>query len=136
METPGDLRFARSHEWVRVEDDETITVGISAHAQEQLGDLVFVETPEVDREVDAEEAIAVVESVKAASDIYAPVAGRVTETNAELADNPELVNSDPYGAGWIFRLAPEDVATVEELMDADDYDAYTGGDADDDEDDD
>ena len=136
METPGDLRFARSHEWVRVEDDETITVGISAHAQEQLGDLVFVETPEVDREVDAEEAIAVVESVKAASDIYAPVAGRVTETNAELADNPELVNSDPYGAGWIFRLAPEDVAAVEELMDADDYDAYTGGDADDDEDDD
>ena len=134
MDTPGDLRFARSHEWVRVEDDETLTVGISAHAQEQLGDLVFVETPEVDREVGAEEGIAVVESVKAASDIYAPVAGRVTETNGALADNPELVNSDPYGEGWIFKLAPEDVDAVEALMSADDYDAYTGGDADDDDD--
>ena len=136
MDTPGDLRFARSHEWVRVEDDETLTVGISAHAQEQLGDLVFVETPEVDREVGAEEGIAVVESVKAASDIYAPVAGRVTETNGALADNPELVNSDPYGEGWIFKLEPEDVDAVEALMSADDYDAYTGGDDADDDDDD
>ena len=135
METPGDLRFAPSHEWVRVDDDETLTVGISHHAQEQLGDLVFVETPEVDREVDAEEGIAVVESVKAASDLYAPVAGRVVETNGALSDNPELVNSDPYGEGWIFRLAPEDLSAVEALMDADDYDAYTGS-ADEDEDDD
>ena len=126
MDTPGDLRFARSHEWVRVEDDETLTVGISHHAQEQLGDLVFVETPEVDRVVDAEEGIAVVESVKAASDIYAPVPGRITETNGALAEEPELVNSDPYGAGWIFRLEPEDVSAVESLMDADDYDAYVG----------
>ena len=133
MDTPGDLRFARSHEWVRVEDDETLTVGISHHAQEQLGDLVFVETPEVDRTVDAEEGIAVVESVKAASDIYAPVPGRIVETNGALAEEPELVNSDPYGAGWIFRLEPEDVASVESLMDADDYDAYVG-DADEDDD--
>ena len=135
MDTPGDLRFARSHEWVRLEDDETLTVGISAHAQEQLGDLVFVETPEVDREAEAAEGIAVVESVKAASDIYAPVAGRVTETNGALADNPELVNSDPYGEGWIFKLAPEDASAVESLMDADDYDAYVA-DGDDDESDD
>ena len=133
MDTPTDLRFARSHEWVRVEDDDTLVVGISHHAQEQLGDLVFVETPEVDREVGAEEGIAVVESVKAASDIYAPVAGRVIETNGALADNPELVNSDPYGEGWIFKLDPEDVSAVEALMEADDYDAYTA-DGDEDED--
>ena len=133
MDTPTDLRFARSHEWVRVEDDDTLVVGISHHAQEQLGDLVFVETPEVDREVGAEEGIAVVESVKAASDIYAPVAGRVTETNGALTDNPELVNSDPYGEGWIFKLDPEDVSAVEALMEADDYDAYTA-DGDEDED--
>ena len=133
MDTPTDLRFARSHEWVRVEDDDTLVVGISHHAQEQLGDLVFVETPEVDREVGAEEGIAVVESVKAASDIYAPVAGRVTETNGALADNPELVNSDPYGEGWIFKLDPEDVSAVEALMEPDDYDAYTAdGDGDED----
>ena len=133
MDTPTDLRFARSHEWVRVEDDDTLVVGISHHAQEQLGDLVFVETPEVDREVGAEEGVAVVESVKAASDIYCPVAGRVIETNAALADNPELVNSDPYGEGWIFKLDPEDVSAVEALMEADDYDAYTA-DGDEDED--
>ena len=136
MDTPTDLHFARSHEWVRVEDDDTLVIGISHHAQEQLGDLVFVETPEVDREVGAEEGIAVVESVKAASDIYAPVAGRVTETNGALADNPELVNSDPYGEGWIFKLEPEDVDAVEALMSADDYDAYTGGDDADADDDD
>ncbi len=135
MDTPGDLRFARSHEWVRVEDDETLTVGISAHAQEQLGDLVFVETPEVDREVEASEGIAVVESVKAASDLYAPVAGRVIETNGALADNPELVNADPYGEGWIFKLEPEDISHVESLMEADDYDEFVA-DGDDDDDDD
>ena len=128
MEIPGDLKFAPSHEWVRVEDDGTITVGISHHAQEQLGDLVFVETPEVDRDCEAEEGIAVVESVKAASDIYAPVAGKITDTNAELADNPELVNSDPFGEGWIFRLQPEDVSAVESMMDPDDYEAYVEAD--------
>lgn len=133
MDTPTDLHFARSHEWVRVEDDDTLVIGISHHAQEQLGDLVFVETPEVDREVGAEEGIAVVESVKAASDIYAPVAGRVIETNGALADNPELVNSDPYGEGWIFKLEPEDVSAVEALMDADGYDEFIAdGDGEDD----
>ena len=124
METPGDLKFAASHEWVRVNDDGTITVGISNHAQGQLGDLVFVETPEVDHTCDAEEGIAVVESVKAASDIYAPVSGKVIDTNGELADNPELVNSDPYGEGWIFKLQPDDVNDVENLMDPDSYESF------------
>lgn len=124
MEIPGDLKFAPSHEWVRVEDDGTLTVGISDHAQEQLGDLVFVETPEIDLACDAEEGIAVVESVKAASDIYAPVAGKVVDANPELSENPELVNTDPYGAGWLFKMKPEDVADVENLMDPDSYTAY------------
>ena len=124
METPGDLKFAASHEWVRVNDDGTITVGISNHAQGQLGDLVFVETPEIDHTCDAEEGIAVVESVKAASDIYAPVSGKVIDTNGELADNPELVNSDPYGEGWIFKLQPDDVNDVENLMDPDSYESF------------
>ncbi|MBX2881024.1 MAG: glycine cleavage system protein GcvH [Granulosicoccus sp.] len=124
METPGDLRFAPSHEWVRVEDDGSITVGISDHAQEQLGDLVFVETPELDSACDAEDGVAVVESVKAASDLYAPVAGTVVDANAELADNPELVNTDPYGEGWIFRMEPEDVSDIEQLMSPDDYESY------------
>jgi glycine cleavage system H protein len=124
MEIPGDLKFAPSHEWVRVEDDGTITVGISGHAQEQLGDLVFVETPEIDRACTAEEGIAVVESVKAASDIYAPVTGTVIDANPQLADNPELVNSDPYGQGWLFKIKPDDVGDVENLMDPDDYQAY------------
>ncbi len=124
MDIPGDLKFAPSHEWVRVEDDGTLTIGISGHAQQQLGDLVFVETPEIDHECDAEEGIAVVESVKAASDIYAPVAGKVIDTNSALADSPELVNSDPYGEGWIFKMKPEDIDAVESLMDPDDYQSY------------
>lgn len=124
MEIPGDLKFAPSHEWVRVEEDGTITIGISAHAQEQLGDLVFVETPEIDNVCEAEDGIAVVESVKAASDIYAPVAGTVIDANQDLADNPELVNSDPYGAGWIFKMQPEDLEAVENMMGPDDYEAY------------
>lgn len=124
MEIPGDLKFAPSHEWVRVEDDGSITVGISYHAQQQLGDLVFVETPEIDHQCDAEEGVAVVESVKAASDIYAPVAGTITDANSQLADNPELVNTDPYGEGWIFKLQPDDVDEVNQLMDPDDYEAF------------
>ena len=124
MDTPGELYFAPTHEWVRIEDDGTLTIGISHHAQEQLGDLVFVETPEIDATVEAEAGIAVVESVKAASDIYAPVDGRVLDANAALADSPELVNSDPYGEGWIFKLADVDVeAVINTLMSADDYDA-------------
>ena len=124
MEIPGDLKFAPSHEWVRAEDDGTLTVGLSGHAQEQLGDLVFVETPEVDRECEAEEGIAVVESVKAASDIYAPVAGRVVDANPNLAENPELVNTDPYGEGWLFKLVPNEIDDIENMMTPDDYEAF------------
>ena len=124
MEIPGDLKFAPSHEWVRAEDDGTLTVGLSGHAQEQLGDLVFVETPEVDRECEAEEGIAVVESVKAASDIYAPVAGKVVDANPNLAENPELVNTDPYGEGWLFKLMPNEIDDIENMMTPDDYEAF------------
>jgi len=124
MEIPGDLKFATSHEWVRVEDDGTLTIGISGHAQEQLGDLVFVETPEIDRLCEAAEGIAVVESVKAASDIYAPVNGTIIDANVELADNPELVNTDPYGSGWVFKIQPDEIDDVLSLMDPDDYEAF------------
>jgi len=123
METPGELKFAESHEWARLNEDGTVTVGISHHAQEQLGDLVFVEVPEVDAAVKAEEEVAVVESVKAASDIYAPVTGSVVAVNEELADSPEIINDSPYEAGWIFKLQPDDKAELDKLMDAGDYDA-------------
>jgi glycine cleavage system H protein len=121
--TPADLRYTKSHEWVRSESDGTLTVGISDHAQELLGDLVFVETPETGSSFDAGAACAVVESVKAASDVYAPVAGEVVGVNEQLADSPELVNSDPYGEGWLFRLKPADAGAVGGLMDAEAYQA-------------
>ncbi len=123
MEIPGELRLVATHEWVRINDDGTITVGITEHAQEQLGDLVFVETPEIDMECKAEQPVAVVESVKAASDLYAPVAGNIIDTNADLADSPELINDSPYENGWIFKMQPDDVSDVENLMDPDDYSA-------------
>ena len=106
METPGDLKFAETHEWARLNDDGTITVGISHHAQEQVGDLVFVEVPEVGADVSAEEGIAVVESVKAASDLYAPVTGTIVAVNEALADSPELINDSPFEDGWIFTMQP------------------------------
>ena len=121
MEIPGDLKFAPSHEWVRVEDDGTLTIGISAHAQEQLGDLVFVETPEIDRVCEAAEGIAVVESVKAASDIYSPISGDVIEVNDVLADSPETVNSSPYDDGWFYKIKPSDLSELDALLSADDY---------------
>ncbi len=124
METPGELYFASSHEWVRIEDDGTLTIGISDFAQRELGDLVFVETPEIDARVEAEQGIAVVESVKAASDIFAPVAGTVSDSNTALAESPELVNTDPYGEGWIFKMTDVEAGdVVDALMSADDYDA-------------
>ncbi len=101
-EVPGDLKYSKSHEWVRADDDDLVTVGITDHAQAALGDMVFVETPEIGAELEAEEACAVVESVKAASDVYCPVGGEIVEANADLADSPEKVNDDPYGEGWIF----------------------------------
>jgi len=122
MDTPGDLRFATSHEWARLNDDGTVTIGISHHAQEQLGDLVFVEVPEVDHVCTAEDGVAVVESVKAASDIYAPVTGKVVAINENLNDSPELINSDPYGEGWIFSIVPDNRDDIDGLMDAGAYD--------------
>lgn len=122
---PADLRYTKSHEWVRIESDGTMTVGITDHAQAELGDLVFVEVPEVDRELKASEACAVVESVKAASDVYAPISGTVVAANEKLADAPELLNDDPYGEGWLFRLSG-DAAEAEALLDADAYGAEIG----------
>ncbi|ASM51089.1 glycine cleavage system H protein [Pseudoalteromonas espejiana DSM 9414] len=118
---PSDLKYASSHEWVRNEGDGTFTVGISAHAQELLGDMVFVELPEVGDEVDAGEDCAVAESVKAASDIYAPIGGEIVAINEELEDSPETVNNDPYGDGWLFRLKATDESELENLLSAEDY---------------
>ena len=104
---PSDLKYTKTHEWLRTLPDGTVEVGITDHAQHSLGDLVFVEVPSVDRKLARGEACAVVESVKAASDVYSPLAGRVVGSNAELATQPELLNQDPYGRGWLLRLAPE-----------------------------
>lgn len=119
-EVPADLRYAATHEWLRVLADGTVEVGISDHAQHALGDLVFVEVPEIGRKVSAGEACAVVESVKAASDVYAPTAGTVVAVNEQLGSAPELVNQAPYGAGWLFRLRPEGALNAE-LLSAADY---------------
>ena len=123
-ETPDDLKYSKSHEWVRVNDDGTVTIGVTDHAQAQLGDLVYVEVPEEGRELEAEEACAVVESVKAASDVYAPLAGTVVATNEALADTPEAINNDAYGDGWLIRLQPADAAAVNALMSAAEYQAF------------
>lgn len=129
MNTPNDLFYAESHEWVRLNDDGTVTVGITEHAQEQLGDLVFVESPEIDKVVSAKDAVAVVESVKAASDIYAPINGTIIDANNALADEPELVNTSPYEDGWLFKIQPEDAIEVEELMDDEAYQAFVASEA-------
>jgi glycine cleavage system H protein len=118
---PNDLRYAKSHEWAKSESDGTVRVGITDHAQGALGDVVFVEVPEAGRRVKAGEACAVVESVKAASDIYAPVAGEILEGNAALTDAPETVNQDSYGKGWFFRIKPDSAADVNGLLDAAGY---------------
>ena len=118
---PSELKYASSHEWVRNEGDGTFTVGISEHAQELLGDMVFVELPEVGDAVDAGEDCAVAESVKAASDIYAPVGGEIVAINEELEDAPETVNNDPYGDGWLFRIKATDESELENLLSAEDY---------------
>lgn len=123
--TPDNLKYAESHEWARLEADGTVTVGITDHAQEALGDVVFVELPDVGRTVAGKEAVAVVESVKAASDIYAPISGEILETNAELGGTPEQINEDPY-ANWLFRIKPSDVKELDSLLSADQYNASTG----------
>lgn len=119
--SPDNLKYTRSHEWVQDNDDGTVTVGITDHAQELLGDMVFIEVPENDREVEAGEECAVVESVKAASDVYAPVSGTVIDSNEDLADAPELVNEDPYGKGWMFKIQLSDVSQMDGLLDATAY---------------
>ncbi|HRO63164.1 glycine cleavage system protein GcvH [Thermomonas sp.] len=118
---PGDLKFHKSHEWVRVEGNGKATIGISDHAQGLLGDLVYVELPNVGDRIEAGNACAVVESVKAASDVYAPVSGKVVEVNAALADKPETINEDAYGEGWMFVVDLEDADQLNDLLDADGY---------------
>ncbi len=120
-EIPEDLRFTAQHEWVRENDDGTVEVGITDHAQTSLGDLVFVELPEADAQFARGDACAVVESVKAASDVYAPLSGAVVAANAALADAPERVNEDPYGEGWIFKLRLENAIELEELLSPEAY---------------
>jgi glycine cleavage system H protein len=120
-EIPGDLKFLKSHEWARVEGDGKVTIGISDHAQGLLGDLVYVELPNVGDRVEAGNACAVVESVKAASDVYAPVSGKVTAVNNALTDKPETINEDAYGEGWIFTVELEDAEQLNELLGPDDY---------------
>lgn len=127
-EIPGDLKFLKSHEWARVEDNGQVTVGISDHAQGLLGDLVYVELPEVGDTVTTGGAVAVVESVKAASDVYSPVSGKVVAVNAALADKPETINEDAYGEGWILVVQPNDMEQMNELLSPDDYAELIEGD--------
>lgn len=119
--TPPELKYTQTHEWVRREAEGDLTIGITEHAQEQLGDLVYVELPEVGAVLNAEAECMAVESVKAASDIYAPMDGEVVEVNTLLADQPELINQEPYGQGWLFRLRPSDAGAVDRLLSAQDY---------------
>lgn len=120
---PAELKYSKEHEWLRKEADGSYTVGITEHAQELLGDMVFVDLPEVGKEVAAGDDCAVAESVKAASDIYAPISGEIVAVNDELSDSPELVNSEPYAAGWIFKIKAADEAEVAALLDATAYEA-------------
>ena len=122
-EMPGDLQYTKEHEWLRREDDGSITIGITDHAQSALGDLVYVELPEVGQDLNLDGEMAVVESVKAASDVYAPITGSVLAVNEGLADDPEKINSDPYGEGWIVRLQPAGEIDESGLMSPDDYQA-------------
>lgn len=120
-EIPGDLKFMKSHEWARLEDDGLVRVGISDHAQSQLGDLVYVELPEIGTHVTPENGCAVVESVKAASDVYAPVSGEIVAVNEALEDTPEAINDDAFGEGWIFVIKPDDKNDLDNLLDPDAY---------------
>lgn len=121
--TPSELKYASSHEWARLEEDGTVTIGITDHAQEALGDVVFVETPDLGATLAAGDEAGVVESVKAASDIYAPIAGEVIAVNEALEEEPEIVNSDPYNDGWFYKLQPQEVSELGSLLSAADYDA-------------
>jgi glycine cleavage system H protein len=120
-EIPGDLKFLKSHEWARIEDNGQVTVGISDHAQGLLGDLVYVELPSVGDTVTLGSAVAVVESVKAASDVYSPVSGKVTAVNDALSDKPETINEDAYGEGWVFVVQPDNLEQLNDLLSPDEY---------------
>ena len=122
MNHPSELKYATTHEWVRIEGDLIVT-GISDHAQDALGDLVYVEAPEVGRQIVAGEQVGVVESVKTASDIHAPISGEVIEVNELLEEDPDFVNDDPYGKGWIYKIKPTDILDIEELLTSDGYEA-------------
>ena len=122
---PAELKYVASHEWLRLEADGSVTVGITDHAQELVGGIMFVELPEVGANLAADEQAGVVESVKAASDIYAPIAGEILEVNQELVDAPDTANTDPYGAAWFFRIKPANAADLDGLMDAAAYEAET-----------
>ena len=128
MSNPTNLKYTASHEWVKAEADGTVSIGITSHAQELLGDMVFVESPAVGRKLKAGEECAVVESVKAAADVYAPIAGTVTEANSELDSAPEKINEDPYAA-WMFKLKPDNAADLNGLMDATAYQAHVDSEA-------
>ena len=120
-ELPDNVKYLSSHEWVKLEEDGTVTVGISDHAQDLLGDIVFVELPEVGQQINAEEEAAVVESVKAASDVYSPISGEVTEINEKLIDEPEVVNTSPYEDGWFYKMKPQDLSSLEGLLSPEEY---------------
>lgn len=125
MKTPGELKYTATHEWIKVEEENIARVGVTDHAQSLLGDIVFVELPTLARQVKKGEEICVLESVKAAADVYAPLSGEVTETNPALADNPELINSDSYAAGWLFCIKFSDPSELEKLLTAQDYQEKT-----------
>ncbi len=120
MNVPKDLKFTKTHEWVQLDDDSVI-IGITDFAQSQLSDLTYVELPQAGDHIEAEEEVAVLESVKAASDIYAPISGTIVEVNDALDSSPELINTDPYGEGWLLRVTPDNVADLDQLLDADQY---------------
>lgn len=126
---PERFKYTKTHEWAELTEDGTITVGITQHAQDLLGDMVFVEVPPIGRRLKAGEECAVVESVKAASDVYSPVSGEVIETNTMIVDNPELVNKDPYGQGWLLRLRPSAPEEMDDLMDTTAYAEFVAGEA-------
>ena len=123
MDFPDDLKYSKSHEWVRVEGKQAV-IGISAYAAEELGDIVYVELPEEDEELEKDAAFGVIESVKATADLYVPIAGRVVEVNTPLMDSPEVINDDPYGDGWMLTVALADAGELEELMDSETYQKF------------
>ena len=126
-ESPENLKYLASHEWVKLEDDGTATVGISDHAQDLLGDIVFVELPEIGQQLEAESEAAVVESVKAASDVYSPIGGEVIAINEKLMDEPDVVNHSPYEDGWFFKVKPDDIEGLENLLSAEEYNSSHEG---------